>query len=372
MLEYSHNNWLILASLAVALMAGFTGLSLTRGVSSLNSRHRKVIVTMASVVLGGGIWSMHFVAMLGLQLPIVYYYDALTTLISALVAILMSGLALLVLHFIPRTRTTITLAGITIGLGIVVMHFIGMSGMRLARAEFGVVDVLVSTLAALTLSVPAIWVAYGDRTHRNILLGTACFGFAVFAVHFVAMAQTDFFAIRGVQSIGPELSNEILAMGVTLSVFLICGAFLLTSVTFIAQNNPATTGPHTRSGQADDIPTPGAVADLAAGVPYEKDGQTHFAPHQKVAAIRAEGHYTLLYVADEKLFCPWTITDAQSRLAPTGFLRAHRSYLINPRHVSRFERTKDTGTCFFDEVSSLSKVPVSRSRIGSVREALGL
>ncbi len=372
MLEYSHNIWLILASLAVALMAGFTGLSLTRGVSVLNARQRKVVVTMASIVLGGGIWSMHFVAMLGLQLPMVYYYDALTTLISALVAILMSGLALLVLHFIPRTRATITLAGVIIGLGIVVMHFIGMSGMRLARAEFGVVDVLVSTLAALMLSVPAIWVAYGTRTHRNILLGTVCFGFAVFVVHFVAMAQTDFFAIKGVQNIGPALSNEILAIGVTLSVFLICGAFLLTSVTFIVQSTPAAPGPQLRDRHADDIAIPRAQPDLAAGVPYEKDGQTHFAPHQTIAAVRAEGHYTLLYVVDEKLFCPWTITDAQARLAPAGFLRSHRSYLINPRHVSRFERTKDTGTCFFDEINSLTKVPVSRSRIGNIRDTLGL
>ena len=55
-----------------------------------------------------------------------------------------------------------------------------------------------------------------------------------------------------------------------------------------------------------------------------------------------------------------------------GFVRAHRSYLINPGHVSSFTRNKDTGVCYFEEVGSLPKVPVSRSRLGSVRAVLGL
>ena len=54
-------------------------------------------MVVAAVVLGG----MHFVAMLGLQLPILFYYDGLYTLISALIAILLVGAALLFLHFLP-------------------------------------------------------------------------------------------------------------------------------------------------------------------------------------------------------------------------------------------------------------------------------
>ena len=64
--------------------------------------------------------------------------------------------------------------------------------------------------------------------------------------------------------------------------------------------------------------------------------------------------------------------EAETRLKPDGFLRAHRSYLVNPRHVSRFERHKDNGTCYFDRVASLPKVPVSRSRLPAIRTALGL
>ncbi|WP_080455484.1 MHYT domain-containing protein [Roseovarius sp. A-2] len=357
MLDYSHNPWLVAASLAVALMAGFTGLSLTRGASHLDEGRRKLVVALAAMVLGGGIWSMHFVAMLGLQLPILFYYDALITLISALAAILMVGLALLLLHFRRRTPGVILGAGVIVGLGIVVMHYIGMAGMQICRAVSGPVQVVSATLASVILSSLAIWVAYDARTHRNILLGTVCFGCAVFAVHFVAIALTGFVATDQAGGAGPVLDNRILAMGVTVSVFLICGAFLLTGVTFL---KPA------EAPRVSVPPTP------SARLPYERDGQTHFADAAAVAAIRAEGHYTVLYQGEDKLFCPWSITEAEARMIPAGFLRVHRSYLVNPVHVSRFERHKDNGTCYFETVAALSKVPISRSRLTAIREALGL
>lgn len=368
MLETSHNGWLVAASLAVALMAGFTGLSLTRGASGLDEGRRKLVVVLAAIALGGGIWSMHFVAMLGLQLPILFYYDALITLISALVAVLMVGLALLLLHFRSRTPQTIVGSGVIVGLGIVLMHYVGMAGMQLCRPIYGVWDVLVATLASVVLSVAAIWVAYDARTHRNILLGTVCFGFAVVTMHFVAMGLTDFVASDQTGGAGPALDNQVLAMGVTITVFLICGAFLLTGITFIGEDETADTAPEPMPDPDPVLP----VAEAAPGIPYEREGQTHFADRSSIAAIRAEGHYTILYVNDEKLFCPWSITEAENRLAPAGFLRTHRSYLVNPQFVSSFERTKDNGTCYFDQVAALPKVPVSRSRLAEVRTALGL
>ncbi|WP_146344937.1 MHYT domain-containing protein [Phaeobacter marinintestinus] len=370
MLEYTHNGWLVAASLAVALMAGFTGLSITRGASALNERNRKIVVALAAIILGGGIWSMHFVAMLGLQLPILFYYDALITLMSALVAILMVGLALLVLHFRPRTPGTIIGSGVIVGLGIVAMHYIGMAGMQLCRPVYGFTQVVVSMLASVILSVLAIWVAYDERTHRNIILGTLCFGVAVVTMHFVAIGLTAFEASDVAGASGPALGNQTLAMGVTISVFLICSAFLLTGITFIGADPAAETPTPPPVPATDPEPTP--VAATAAGIPYEREGQTFFADHSAVAALRAEGHYTLLYVGEEKLFCPWSITEADSRLIPLGFLRCHRSYLINPHFVSGFERNKDNGTCFFDSTPSLPKVPVSRSRMADVRDALGL
>jgi DNA-binding LytR/AlgR family response regulator len=114
-----------------------------------------------------------------------------------------------------------------------------------------------------------------------------------------------------------------------------------------------------------------AALPAEARIPYERESRIFFLDAAQVAAVRAEGHYTVLYHRTEKLFCPWSISEAEKRLTP-GFLRVHRSYLINPRLVTGFERLKDTGLCFFDGVEPPIKVPVSRSHLTAVREALGL
>jgi len=380
-LEFTHNPWMVAASFAVALFAGFSGLSLLRGASRLPVVQRKFLVAVAAIVLGGGIWSMHFVAMLGLQLPVLFFYDGLTTLLSALVAILMVGLALLLLHFGRRTPATITLAGGIMGAGIAAMHYIGMLGMELCGPVFLPVGVGVALTAALILSNLAVWVAYGSRTHGHILLGTLCFAVAVVSMHFIAMTGTEFYRDDVASTAGPVLSNAVLAMLVAVSSFVISGVSLLSGVSFFGSGTPAELG----EPEAAEPPLPTAVAALAepaelqaeAGVaslpvPYERDGSTHFADSSQIAAVRAEGHYTLLYTGKDKYLCPWSISEAYSRLGPHRFIRVHRSYLINPAYVSEFQRTKDTGVCFFKNTESLAKAPVSRSRLADVRAALGV
>ncbi|MAW85000.1 MAG: carbon monoxide dehydrogenase [Phyllobacteriaceae bacterium] len=379
MLEYSHDWRLVLAAFAIALMAGFTGLSLTRGASRLETGRRKAVVSMASVALGGGIWSMHFVAMLGLQLPILYFYDVLTTLISALVAILMTGVALLILHFRKRTNGNMVLAGTVIGLGIVAMHYIGMSGMELCQPVYTPFGLGSAFAASVALSVLAVRVAYSERGRRNIVLGTVCFGIAVVMVHFIAMAGTGFLPAGVPGAIGPAISNETLAILVTLSTFLISAAFLLTGITFTPPAEPAeaavaapVAGVSTAQPAQPAIP-PAQPKQGGAGlrVPHEKGGKTFFLDPAAISAVRAEGHYTRLHMGAETLFCPWSISEAEERLAPAGFLRVHRSYLINPAHVAKFERLKDTGQCSVVGAEDLW-IPVSRTRLTQFREELGL
>lgn len=355
-------------------MAAFSGLSLTRGASALELGHRKRVIVLAAVVLGGGIWAMHFVAMLGLQLPILFYYDALYTLVSVLIAILLVGAALLVLHFLPRTRLRMTAAGLLVGLGILGMHYVGMAGMEMCRPVYHVTGVALAVVSALALSVLAIFIAYGARTKGNIVLGTLVFGVCVASVHFTAMWGTSFMADPQVNAAGPPISNEVLALGVTVAAFLISGAFLLTGVSFLApaeQTPPAPSHPsHDTADSVEDVP-PLPSKPPQTAVPFEAEGRTQFIEADEIAAIRAEGHYTILYCGADKRFCSWSITEAESRLGPGRFIRTHRSYLINPAHVTEFKRLKDSGALFFEDVGSLTKVPVSRSRLAEVRAALG-
>ena len=80
--------------------------------------------------------------------------------------------------------------------------------------------------------------------------------------------------------------------------------------------------------------------------------------------------YTIVYFGAERVFCPWSISEAESRLPPHGFLRAHRSYLVNPAMVATFVRSKDKGRLPFNK-SDLPPVPVSRSHLKVAQTAFG-
>ncbi|MGB7243183.1 MAG: LytTR family DNA-binding domain-containing protein, partial [Sulfitobacter sp.] len=79
--------------------------------------------------------------------------------------------------------------------------------------------------------------------------------------------------------------------------------------------------------------------------------------------------YTQIYTQHDRLFCVWPITEATKRLLPAGFLQTHRSYLVNPAKVSRFERAKDKGRCVF-AAGGPPPAPVSRSKLQSIQNAL--
>ncbi len=387
MLTPSYDHALVLASIAVSIMASYTGLTLTRGISILPDTQRKFMIVMASLALGGGIWSMHFVAMLAMRMPLPINYDALFTLGSALIAILMSGVAFLILHYSGRSWAHITIAGVILGNGIVAMHYVGMSGMRGCLPIFSPAGVAFAIAGATVMGIVALGISYRRRSTVRIFAGAVSFGLSVVLVHFVAMGWTSFEEAASAFATTPLLDNGTLAILVMLSAFVICGTFLLTSANFIFAKQPAavagagTTAPAATAVTAPvyeeevDVPLTERLpvaASLIERLPYERDKRTHFIEADQVAAIRAEGHYSILYTRDDKLFCPLSISTVEKRLRRGSFVRTHRSYLVNKNRVAAFERQKDNGICLFEDIQSLKAAPVSRGYIPQVRSALGI
>ena len=141
-LEFEHSPALIAASLVVILIASATGFTLTTELSKKTILQQKIAISLGSVAFGGGIWSMHFVAMLGLELPILFYYDAAITLASALLAILMAAVSLMLLHFTERSKKKILISGAILGFGVLIMHYVGMTGMQLCKPQYSFVWVI--------------------------------------------------------------------------------------------------------------------------------------------------------------------------------------------------------------------------------------
>lgn len=372
MLVYSYDIRLVLASVAISLMAAFTGLSLARGLSALPPGPRKARIAMAAMALGTGIWSMHFVAMLAMRFEgAVVQYRAVETAASAMLAMLLAGLALLVLHFGRRTRARLVLAGALLGGGILGMHYLGLSGIEGCTPVYDPAGVAVAAALAAALGIAAVTLAYGERSDRRVVLSTLVFGMAVAAVHFSAMRWTDFAAHPGAAVPVQGIGNEALALIVLVSCFLIMSAFLLTGASFVTPEEASAENPAPHAPSPDALAS-GPTAETGVRLPFERDGTIYFVPAAEVAAVRAEGHYTILYTREGRLFSPWSIAEAERRLGSGALMRVHRSYLVNPAHVAGFERRKDNGLCLFDGSAHIERAPVSRAHIAALRTRLGL
>jgi len=241
------------------------------------------------------------------------------------------------------------------------MHYIGMAGLELCRAIYTPAGIAMSSAIAIAMCMSAFWVAYGQRTNRNILLGTLCFAGAVCSVHFFAMAGTKFVVVPQGAEFGPRMSNEILALVVIFTSFVISGAFLWVGITYL---EPRPTQKLTPSDEID--PNAGAPK---LQIPCERDGLRVYVSPSEVMMLRADGHYTQIYTQAGRMFCVWPITEATKKLLPHGFLQTHRSYLVNPMKVLRFERSKYKGHCVFSS-SNLLSAPVSRSKLRETQDAL--
>ena len=118
--------------------------------------------------MGVGVWSMHFVGMLALRLPMPVSYDVPLTALSLAIAIGSSGIALHRIAAASLTRSRLLAGGTAMGIGIAAMHYTGMAAMHVAAAvSYRPVPFVLSILIAVGASITALHLAFRLRTETT-------------------------------------------------------------------------------------------------------------------------------------------------------------------------------------------------------------
>lgn len=82
-----HNVYLIVLSLIIAIISSYSALSITAKITVATSKLKIFWLISGSVVMGTGIWSMHFVGMIAHYSHASVTYDLNLTIISMVVSI---------------------------------------------------------------------------------------------------------------------------------------------------------------------------------------------------------------------------------------------------------------------------------------------
>jgi diguanylate cyclase (GGDEF)-like protein len=240
----TYNPVMVLLSLLVAMLASYTALDFSMRINQIRAASlRGWWLAGGALALGTGIWSMHFIGMLALSLPIPMGYDLKLSLASGAIALLVSYVALRLVAMDRLNRWRLGLGGSLLGLGICAMHYVGMASMRMQPGiAYDPLRVAVSILVAIAGSIAALWIAHTlkDGKHRHLLakrlLASLVMGSAIAGMHYVGMSATSFplGAICGAASgISPTWLATIVVMS---SVAIICVALVVSVLDTLAAN----------------------------------------------------------------------------------------------------------------------------------------
>ena len=192
---------LVALSIAIAILASYTALDLANRVKEDASNPRKswAWLIAGALAMGSGIWSMHFIGMLAFHLPTAVAYDLPITVLSLIIAIAVSAVALGVFRQSDLRVKNLLGCALLMGIGIAAMHYTGMIAMRMSPAiEYDPVLFVASVLIAIVASAAALWIAFMlRRSFARLaivakLASAGVMGIAIAGMHYTGMAAARF------------------------------------------------------------------------------------------------------------------------------------------------------------------------------------
>jgi diguanylate cyclase len=231
----SYDKGVVFLSILIATFASYVALDLAKRVYAQERWIAFAWTAGGAIVMGSGIWSMHFIGMLALSLPVEVGYAAFTTLLSWLAAVAVSAIALTIAGREKLTWQTLALGAVTMGGGICAMHYTGMAAMEM---DPGIVWdptwLAISIGIACGASAVALLIFFGMRklhgVKARIAQGTAALtmGLAISGMHYSGMAAAGFVAGSICRSVD-GLGGRALGLTILLAVVLLLSVGLLTS-----------------------------------------------------------------------------------------------------------------------------------------------
>ena len=191
----TYDPYLVALSILVASFASYTALDLGGRVPLAEGPTHRIWLAAAALTMGGGIWSMHFVAMLAFVLPMPMSYDVGLTVLSLVLAILAASGSFFVISSPGVSRPRLVLSGVFMGIAIFGMHYTGMAAMRgPVKLSYDPLWFALSVMIAIGAATAALWLAFRTTDPGQKLAAAIVLGLAISGMHYTGMRVAVFTA----------------------------------------------------------------------------------------------------------------------------------------------------------------------------------
>lgn len=198
MLQEDYSAALIMLSIVIASGAAYTALFLNQRIEQNGFFPKVFWLVLSSIAMGLGIWSMHFIGMRALSLPVSMEYNNFLTLLSMAVAVLASYLAFHFANSSKQNKFSFLVVGLVMGLGIAAMHYLGMAAMvSEARYYYEPGTFILSILIAIAVSNIAMYIfLFFKKNASNMwtrILTAVLMGLAISSMHYTGMYSVNYY-----------------------------------------------------------------------------------------------------------------------------------------------------------------------------------
>jgi len=234
MLVSQYNQILVVISFVVAILAAYTALNMAARVAGSQGVAARVWLAGGGVSMGIGVWAMHFIGMLAMDLSMSMSYNAALTLLSMVIAISSSMFALWLVSGEQLRLRRLLPGAVVMGTGIVAMHYTGMAALEVTPGiVWDKTWVAISVVIALAASLAALWLTFRLRQEAARMalmrLGAAItMGIAIAGMHYAGMEAAQFPMSTMVHHHG--INGSWLAILVSVVALAILGITLLVSM----------------------------------------------------------------------------------------------------------------------------------------------
>ena len=226
------HDWLYVALAATLCVIGsILSMRLLARVRRNSGLKQFYMLFLAGLVAGGTVWTTHFAAMLGYEMPMERAFEPTLTLVSMGLAV---GLSMI--GFLITTRTKlgpmIEGGGLVFGIGIVAMHYCGMAAFQIP----GVIQ-WDATLVTWSIVFGGFFGAVAtNRIGRPVTRfckygGSLAMGLAIVTTHFTAMAAMTVVPMGGITIPAQALSDSFMISGVVIAIgfimFMASSAYII-------------------------------------------------------------------------------------------------------------------------------------------------
>ncbi|MFJ3923587.1 MHYT domain-containing protein [Streptomyces sp. NPDC090022] len=197
-----------LVGFLTACLGGALGLRCTTRSLLVERSWRPGWAALGATAIGSGIWTMHFIAMMGFTItgsPL--NYDKRTMAASLAVAVVMAGAGIVIVRHGRGSVLSVLTGGTITGLGVASSHYLCMAGVRLhGRFVYDNLLVALSVVIAVVALTAAVAIAVRRRGPLPTLAAALLTGAAATGTHYAGMA-----ALRVRLDPGPVAAGEPVA-----------------------------------------------------------------------------------------------------------------------------------------------------------------